>query len=160
MERRDILSAGIIGFGALLLLFLISPVINPSGSFLGLDGSPAVMDHGWTGITGFGYILGDILCHQEASRCFVVNGNQMPICIRDLGLLIGLVAGLVVCRLMEERLSEKGIPLMGLILVAITGIEWLAESFTGDMPMPRFLSGISAGIGAALILGWLLYREK
>ena len=57
MERRDILSAGIIGFGALLLLFLISPVINPSGSFLGLDGSPAVMDHGWTDITDFGYML-------------------------------------------------------------------------------------------------------
>ena len=160
MERRDILSAGIIGFGALLLLFLISPVINPSGSFLGLDGSPAVMDHGWTDITGFGYMLGDILCHQEASRCFVVNGNQMPICIRDLGLLIGLVAGLVICRLMKDRLSKKGVPSVGLILVAITGTEWLAESFTGDMPMPRFLSGIAAGIGAALILGWLLYREK
>ena len=49
---------------------------------------------------------------------------------------------------------------MGVALVAVTGVEWLAESFTGDMPTIRLMSGIIAGIGAALILGWLLYREK
>ena len=160
MGRRGFLLAGIIGFGALLVLFVISPSLNPEGSFLGLDGSPGIIDHGWNGVTGIGYLLGDILCHQEESRCLILNGNQMPICIRDLGLLTGLVTGLIFCIPLNRRLSSNRIPVVGVALVAVTGVEWLAESFTGDMPTIRLMSGIIAGIGAALILGWLLYREK
>lgn len=159
MERRGFLLIGTSGFGALLVLFLISPYLFPPGSFIGLDGSPTVIDHGWQGLSGIGYLLGDIICHQQSSRSIMLNGNQMPICIRDLGLLIGLVAGLTICYLADLRLSGRRVPLVGLALVVITGVEWCLEYVMGDMPVPRIASGIVSGIGAAMILGWLLYKE-
>lgn len=159
MERRGFLLVGTSGFGALLVLFLISPYLYPPGSFIGLDGSPTVIDHGWQGLPGVGYLLGDMICHQQSSRCIMLNGNQMPICIRDLGLLIGLVTGLAFCYLADRRLSCRTVPLIGLALVAVTGVEWCLESLLGDMPSLRIISGFVSGIGAALILGWMLYRE-
>lgn len=159
MERRGFLLVGTSGFGALLVLLLISPYLHPPGSFIGLDGSPTVIDHGWQGLSGIGYLIGDIICHQQWSRCIMLNGNQVPICIRDLGLLMGLVVGLALCYLADSRLSERKVPLAGLVLVAVTSVEWCLESAMGDMPILRLLSGIVSGIGAAMVLGWLLYRE-
>ena len=42
----------------------------------------------------------------------------------------------------------------------VTFVEWIMEPRLGDMPTARFLSGVVSGVGAALILGWLLFRNK
>ena len=160
MDERGFIVTGATASTALMLLFLLSPFINQSGSFIGLDGSPAIIDHGWNGLKGIGYTIGDILCHQESDRCFILNGNQMPICIRDTGLLLGLTIGLFACIPLGTNIGDGRFLLIGIALVAVTGIEWMAESFMGNMPAIRMISGIIAGIGAAFILGWLLYREK
>ena len=160
MGRKGFLLAGITGFGTLLVLFLISPSINPEGSFLGLDGSPGVIDHGWNGLSAIGYTIGDFLCHQESDRCFILNGNQIPICIRDTGLLLGVTIGLIACIPLGTKAGERMFPLIGVVLVAVTGVEWVLESSFGDMPVARFSTGVISGIGAALILCWMLYREN
>lgn len=160
MERRGVVSLGIIASSVLLALFFLSPLINPSGSFYGLDGSPTAIDHGWNGIRGLGYTIGDILCHQELDRCFIYNGNQMPICIRDTGLLTGLICGLMMCLMIGHRVSDRRSLFIGLVMVAVTGVEWVLEIHYGDIPGFRFSSGIVSGIGAAFVLCWVLYRDQ
>ena len=84
----------------------------------------------------------------------------MPICIRDTGLLLGVTIGLIACIPLGTKAGERLFPLIGVVLVAVTGVEWILESSYGDMPAARFSTGVISGIGAALILCWMLYREN
>ncbi|MEE2812814.1 MAG: DUF2085 domain-containing protein [Candidatus Thermoplasmatota archaeon] len=39
------------------------------------------------------YAFGDLNCHQKHERSWTVNENQMPICVRDVGIFLGLTLG-------------------------------------------------------------------
>lgn len=39
------------------------------------------------------YAFGDLNCHQKHERSLEINGNQMPVCTRDLGIFFGLFIG-------------------------------------------------------------------
>lgn len=39
------------------------------------------------------YVIGDINCHQKYERSWSINGNQMPVCTRDIGIFIGATIG-------------------------------------------------------------------
>ena len=41
----------------------------------------------------FTYGFGDINCHQKYSRSWVINENQMPVCVRDIGIFAGAALG-------------------------------------------------------------------
>tara|TARA_B110000196_G_scaffold160194_1_gene137736 strand:+ start:319 stop:1077 length:759 start_codon:yes stop_codon:yes gene_type:complete len=41
----------------------------------------------------FIYGFGDLNCHNKADRSWEVNGNQMPMCVRDIGIFLGLAIG-------------------------------------------------------------------
>ena len=41
----------------------------------------------------FVYGFGDLNCHQKHERSWVVNGNQMAVCARDVGIFAGLFIG-------------------------------------------------------------------
>ena len=41
----------------------------------------------------FVYAFGDLNCHQKHERSWTVNGNQMPVCARDVGIFFGLALG-------------------------------------------------------------------
>tara|TARA_Y100001935_G_scaffold75096_1_gene62680 strand:+ start:339 stop:1091 length:753 start_codon:yes stop_codon:yes gene_type:complete len=41
----------------------------------------------------FIYGFGDLNCHNKADRSWEINGNQMPVCVRDLGIFLGLAIG-------------------------------------------------------------------
>ncbi|MGY8702089.1 MAG: DUF2085 domain-containing protein [Candidatus Poseidoniales archaeon] len=50
----------------------------------------------WTQINpyaGFIYSFGDLNCHQKYERSWEINGNQMPVCTRDVGIFLGLAIG-------------------------------------------------------------------
>ena len=50
----------------------------------------------WTSLNpyaGLIYGFGDLNCHQKHERSLEVNGNQMPVCTRDVGIFFGLVVG-------------------------------------------------------------------
>ena len=53
----------------------------------------------WTGLNpyaAFVYGFGDLNCHQKHERSLEINGNQMPVCTRDVGIFFGLFVGGVV----------------------------------------------------------------
>ena len=41
----------------------------------------------------FVYAFGDLNCHQKYERSWTINGNQMPVCARDVGIFFGLALG-------------------------------------------------------------------
>ncbi|MCH1540018.1 MAG: DUF2085 domain-containing protein [Candidatus Poseidonia sp.] len=52
--------------------------------------------YSWTSMNpyaGFIYAFGDLNCHQKHERSWEVNGNQMPVCTRDVGIFAGLFIG-------------------------------------------------------------------
>ena len=148
--------------GAALAIIGAAPFMAPHGTFTGLDGNPGYIDNGWLGHgpAGLAYLLGDVFCHQEEARSLVLNGSQMPFCIRDTGILAGLVAGFLLCLPLGERVRDIRWALVGLALLAVTVAEWVAEHWTGDMPTARLVSGVAAGAGAALVLCWWVRREQ
>ena len=133
----------------------------PYGSFRMLDGSPGMIDGGWEGHgpVGIIYALGDLFCHQEEWRLYVLNGSQLPFCIRDVGIFAGLSVGFLMAFRLGGRCSDRRIPALGLVLIAIMVAEWGVETTGPDMPSLRMLTGVLAGLGASLIMAWLLYRD-
>ena len=41
----------------------------------------------------FIYGFGDFNCHNKAERSWHINGNQMPVCVRDVGIFLGFAIG-------------------------------------------------------------------
>ena len=41
----------------------------------------------------FIYAFGDLNCHTKAERSWKINDNQMPVCVRDVGIFFGLAVG-------------------------------------------------------------------
>jgi uncharacterized membrane protein len=50
-------------------------------------------------VWAFTYLIGDINCHQKYERSWEINDNQMPICTRDIGILLGIVFGCLIFRI-------------------------------------------------------------
>ena len=98
MEPRRFLLIFFAVSAILAIASFIVPFLSPYGSFVNLDGTPGVIDHWdiWSSKDPFTmvmYLLGDIFCHQEMDRTVILNGSEMPMCIRDLGLLTGFMFG-------------------------------------------------------------------
>ena len=50
-------------------------------------------------VFGFVYAFGDINCHQKHDRSWTINENQMPVCVRDIGIFLGFFMGSLFFRL-------------------------------------------------------------
>jgi uncharacterized membrane protein len=44
-------------------------------------------------LAAFVYLVGDLNCHQKHERSWEINGNQLAVCARDVGLLLGVTLG-------------------------------------------------------------------
>ena len=44
-------------------------------------------------VAAFVYSFGDLNCHQKSERSWEINGNQLAVCVRDVGLFLGLFMG-------------------------------------------------------------------
>lgn len=54
------------------------------------------------------YAFGDLNCHQKSERSWEINGNQMPVCTRDLGIFLGIfIIGLIWTRFGHNRWTIK-----------------------------------------------------
>ena len=140
-------------FSLLAFVFAV-PFIYAPGTFIDLDGTSGILDHDWSA-GQFIYALGDILCHQETNRSFIINGSQMAICSRDIGLITGSAVTLFLTfnYVSKYPFAERKIAYLGLVLLLIAIIEWAAGSTIGyDLAYLRFLSGIIGGTGVALII--------
>ena len=161
--RRRVLWLAVAASGIFVALVILAPYMAPYGQFRHLDGVAGVIDGGWEGggAASVMYAIGDLFCHQEYDRSYVLNGSQLPFCIRDLGILIGLPLGFLACLALRGRITDRPVPWIGAAMIGVTALEWCIETLFGlDAQVPRLLSGVCTGFGASLFLGWLLYREQ
>ena len=129
-------------------------------------------------LVAFVYMIGDLNCHQKYDRSYEVNGNQTAICARDIGILLGFVAGAIIwsrfglnrysirdsfLSLLPDKWiaplyrSDRRLVAMWAIIVAglaPTGIDGFTQLLTGyeSTNIVRLLTGSTAGAA----LAWLI----
>ena len=135
---------------ALALFLCLSPLAYPYGSMVGLGGTPGIMDRP-VSISELPYALGDLLCHQDPERSIILNGNQMPICIRDVGILLGLSIGMVACGAKGFVPRSRVHLFIILALCSVTVIEWCMENYIQLPDVIRGVSGLVSGLGAGMV---------
>jgi uncharacterized membrane protein len=154
-------------FAAYMMLMIILPLLYPYGSFSGLDGRPGVMDN-WDRLafadplTRAVYAFGDIFCHQETARSFMINGSQLAFCQRDVSILIGVILGLIITDEAIGRFytGDKRFLYAGAVMLTTTLVEWGIEYISGmDILAARIVTGILSGIGVALLLQYGVTRQ-
>lgn len=96
MKKRFVLFFLFLFFTASLFL---APFCIKKGFVRGLDGRANRIDYSyiWDKMPLFPrimYYIGDIGCHQKESRSFILNENQMPVCVRDTGIFIGMTSAI------------------------------------------------------------------
>jgi len=150
-----------------LMLMIILPALYPYGSFVHLDGRAGVIDN-WgklafaDPLTRAVYFLGDLFCHEEMSRSFIINGSQMAFCQRDTSILCGIIACLV---LTDEAVShvnfgKRVFLILSIIMIISLAVEWLLEDGTGmNILAARVASGLLAGAGIALLMQYSVTKE-
>lgn len=84
----------------------------------------------WTELdpyTGFIYAFGDLNCHNKHERSWEINGNQMPVCTRDIGIFLGLaIGGFVFSRRGYNRWTIKD------TCLSIIPDNWLEKIYRGN----------------------------
>ncbi len=167
----------------------VAPFTIPPGTFADTVGRANVVDHwdlyaqpSFNWYAKIIYVIGDAECHQLASRSFILNGNQMPICARDTSLFLFGALGLFWAMLTPpERTVSGGIANafpsriqrwahrigmvkftflvvgLGLLPAAVDGFSELLsgggyESWNGT----RVLTGIPGGLVVGLLLGMMV----
>ncbi len=168
----------------------IAPFTIPPGTVSDLEGSANRLDFQelWDTLPPYPkavYYLGDAECHQISSRTFYLNGNQMPVCTRDVSIFffitLGLFAGMLVKR--KYYISEG---LLGVFprrfrdyVNRTIGATWFAILFVFLFVLPvgldggiqlltgyestnliRFLTGIPAGFIAGFLIAILVKSVK
>ncbi len=157
---------GLIAFFSLVLaLFIAAPLLCGEGMVNGLDGTPMVPDYFdlWgtlNPISALAYGAGDILCHQEAARSFELNGNQLPVCVRDVSALAGLITGLVLAHFAGERIGVPRVCYPFLVLsFALMIADVIIQNAAGlNVFATRILTGGMCGIAVAMTADMWLRR--
>ena len=148
-----------------VLLLIISPFTEPSGTFKGLDGTVGVMNHWdlWSSVNpmaGAVYAFGDMFCHQMFSRSFVLNGSQTAVCMRDLATMTGMLIGSVAMNFVSEKtVSERRFLIIAVVLLVPAVIDWSVQFATGyDSSASRVITGTLLGIAFAMFIELLVQR--
>ncbi|MEM0449518.1 MAG: DUF2085 domain-containing protein [Methanomassiliicoccales archaeon] len=142
-------------FSFWLFLVLISPLMLPENSIKDLSGTVNAIDNmesiaNMNPIPAFVYWIGDINCHQMATRSYFLNGNQMPFCARDVGIFAGLVIGMILAIIFNLNPAFR-ILMVGVIPMMIDGTLQLLSPYESSNQM-RLITGIIAGSSLAIIL--------
>ncbi|HIJ00395.1 MAG: hypothetical protein PWQ88_654 [Candidatus Methanomethylophilaceae archaeon] len=148
-------------FGVLAAALIIIPISIPAGQIHGLDGTVGIIDNGdlWKGldpIRGTAYQLGDALCHQKESRSILINGNQMPICARDAGIVFGLFLGFLISGLLKRRVPWVVVLIM-LVPILLDGGTQLVTNYESTNFI-RLITGLLSG--TALAFGMMLIFDS
>ena len=149
-------------FSVILALFILAPFMGGHGAVYGLEGGhpvePDFFDV-WDDLSpvqGGIYAVGDILCHQDSSRSFHLNGSQLPVCVRDASALAGLVAGLLLCLRFGAQLDRYAY-----IMIAVSFALMIADAAIQNVCdlnvfATRILTGAFCGISVAAVIDrWL-----
>lgn len=104
------------------------------------------------------------LCHQEASRSFVLRGLPVAVCVRCLGIYWGAALGCSIgCMERVQRLAGPAAARSALIgALTLNFLDVAAELFHlhGNLPWPRFALGLLLGGCAGLLACAAAKREQ
>ncbi len=92
------------------VLLYLAPASLAPGTVVNLDGNANMIDysHLWNELPilqRMVYTLGDLNCHQSYTRSFIINGNQMPVYSRDVGIFLGCNIGIALVFFVNTTLS-------------------------------------------------------
>lgn len=142
-------------FSALLLLIMVAPFTLPAGSVTDLSGVVGGLDNierisDMNPPAAAIYFLGDLNCHQIAERSFYLNGNEMPFCSRDVGIFIGLVAGMAAALFLKPRFSLLALILMAVPILVDGGVQLVTDYESSNLV--RIATGMLGGGAASYFL--------
>lgn len=159
MKPRGYLVLFFVISAIITISMLIVPFLSPYGSIIHLDGRPGLIDHAdlWSDkdpLSAVLYTFGDLACHQQMSRTLIINGSEMPICIRDLGLLMGFMMGcLITAIIFGHPMIYNSARLYVIISFSLIFTDWMIQHiFDLNIPVTRMVTGLLAGAGFSLIL--------
>jgi uncharacterized membrane protein len=143
-----------------LALVVSSPFMVTHHTLLDLSGSVGVRDntaqfHDLSPLPKAIYSIGDVECHQLASRSYYLNGNQMPFCSRDVGLFIGLALGFAIAAFYRVKVNPIFL-LFGLVPIGLDGGLQLVTNYVSTNPV-RLVTGILGGMVLSFILALFMY---
>ena len=187
-------------FGFFFISFFLSPSLLPNDTVPELEGRANAFDYmtvdgkyssgndgesetfAWTELdpyNGFIYAFGDFNCHMKNERSWEINGNQMPVCTRDVGMFFGIaIGGLIFSRKGYNRWTVKdtclsifpdswlegiyrknyityawlGIGIIFCLPLIVDGFTQLLTSYESNNST-RPLTGIAFGIGFGILVG-------
>lgn len=192
--KRLIFSRILLGFFVLSLAWsfclLIAPLSLPPGTVKGLSGYANRIDNAklWDTLPPFQrmiYYAGDIECHQISNRSFYLNGNQLPVCSRDISIFFFFSFGLLTSMFLQpfsdisrglmalfprsfrvfikKRVRyEYFLPLfvvLCLIPLAVDGSLQLLTDYESTNPI-RFCTGIPSGWILGTLIGVMIRSIK
>ena len=100
-------------------------------------------------LVAFVYLIGDLNCHQKYDRSYEVNGNQTAICARDIGILLGFVAGAIIwSRFGLNRYSIRD------SFLSLLPDKWVAPLYRSDRRLIAMWAIIIAGLAPTGIDGF------
>jgi len=125
-----------------------------------LVAAPVALQRGVVPLAAVGVYQGaSILCHQRPERSFRIDGVQLPVCGRCLGLYAAAAAGAVASLFLRGRgaiprpsLVRIVLAVAALPIVLSVGLEWMGAIQGSNLG--RFASAVPLGA----IAGWLLQR--
>lgn len=179
IRNRAILILLILALTWFVLMFA-APAMEEKGTITHLDGAANRVDNAdryedFNPVSRVVYLFGDFNCHQIESRSYHVNGNQMPLCARDVGTFGGVVMGLVLAlpvrvsnssRETLARITFRGRSLprflnptgffilvlfLGFLPTALDGGIQLITNYESTNPMRLLTGGIMGAVGAFLL---------
>ena len=89
-----------------------------------------------------------LVCHQDPERSFWIAGAPLAICVRCLGIYLGVSAGAFL------RTSRELALKLCVAAAALNILDVIAETAAlhGNLPLPRFLLGLAAGMALGALL--------
>jgi uncharacterized membrane protein len=89
---------------------ILAPATLKPETIIYLDGRANMFDYQqkWSALPiphRFIYTIGDLQCHQNYNRSYIINSNQMPVCTRDVGIFFGCNIGIALVFLVDVKLS-------------------------------------------------------
>ncbi len=108
-------------------------------------------------IAALTYLLASVICHQQPARSFHIDGSQLPVCARCLGIYAGAAIGAMASVLFRSDASREPLAVWRILLIAAavpTSLTLLAEwlSIVEPSNVARFTAALPLGIAGA----WLV----
>lgn len=149
---------------------IVAPLLIDCGIATNLDGRVGMIEHGdlWNSmnpVSGIIYWLGDLFCHQEEARTFMLNGNELPFCTRDISIFVSVAIGFFAVLATGMKRNRKTDFFVGISFLLIIADWAIQRIFVLNVLPTRILTGALAGIAISFVLSFMLdyylgYGEK